>query len=62
MIDPTLYTTLTEATKSLGYSSRDSVERMIKAGKIRFVTICEGTNSAVRLLLKEDIMKQKVMK
>jgi len=49
------YTTISEATKMLGYSSRDSVDRLLKQGKIGYEEIAGGTTSMIRIISIKDI-------
>lgn len=49
------YLTIDEARKALGYSSRNSIEHLIKNKKLPFSWVCEGKPSRIRLFLKKDV-------
>lgn len=52
------FITVDEAKEVLGFASRNSIERLLKKGEIRFIWICKGKPSAVRLLYKMDVIAQ----
>ena len=51
--------TVGEARKILGLASRSTVGFHIDTGKIKYVWINEGKTTALRLLLKSDVLKLK---
>lgn len=53
------FTTVKQAAAMLGLKSRESINRMVAAGQLDFVTLAKGTSSETRLFFKQQIMKIK---
>jgi len=47
--------TMGEARNILGYKSRNSIEVLIRSGKLEYVTVSPGTKSSIRLILKDSL-------
>lgn len=53
------FVTISEAKKLLSYKSHDSINHLVKHGKLDFVDVAKGTGSHFRLFYVSQIMSLK---